>query len=125
MSIVFPEETKAARAARRFCLDCQGGQPSLVRACEDEGCALFPWRLPDAAAVNDVHGRVLRAVRRHCLVCAGDRRETRACDAQETCPLWEYRFGVHPVTYKRVWARVRAPKALFLPGFGKKGQGEI
>lgn len=117
MSVIFPEETKIVRAVRRFCLDCQGSQPSLVRGCEDKACSLYPWRLPDAVAVHELHGRVLRAVRRHCLVCAGDRREARACDARESCPLWEYRFGVHPVTYKRVSLRVRAPKSLFLPGF--------
>ena len=119
MAVVFPEETKVARAVRRFCLDCQGAQPSLVRECAEEACPLHPWRLPDAVALHEIHGRILRAVRRHCLTCAGDRGEVRSCDAKETCPLWEYRFGVHPVTYKRVSVRVRAPKTLFLPGFEK------
>lgn len=119
MTVVFPEETKVARAVRRFCLDCQGGQPSLARACADHACHLHPWRLPDSPAISGEYGRVLRAVRRYCLVCAGDRREARACDARESCPLWEYRFGVHSVTYKRVSERVRAPKELFLPGFGR------
>ena len=119
MPVVFPEETKVVRAARRFCLDCQGAQPSLVRECDDAACSLHPWRLPDAVPFSDEFGRILRAVRRHCLVCAGDRKEVRSCDARESCPLWEYRFGVHPVTYKRVSVRGRTPKALFLPGFGK------
>lgn len=119
MAVIFPEETKVARAARRFCLDCQGEQTSLVRGCLEETCPLHPWRLPDAAPSQEAHGRVLRAVRRHCLLCAGDRKEARTCDAKESCPLWEYRFGVHPATYKRVSLRVRAPKDLFLPGFGK------
>jgi hypothetical protein len=120
MAVIFPEETKVARAARRFCLDCQGSQPSLVRACTEDTCSLYPWRLPDAPVCDAVHGRVLRAVRRHCLICAGDRKEARSCDARESCPLWEYRFGVHPVTYKRVDTRVHAPKTLFLPGFEQK-----
>lgn len=120
MTVLFPEETKVARAVRRFCLDCQGAQPSLVRACDDALCGLYPWRLPGALPFDEACGRVLRAVRRHCLVCAGDRREVRRCDAGESCPLWEYRFGVHMATYKRVTARVRAPKTLFLPGFGKE-----
>ena len=119
MSVIFPEEAKVARAARRFCIDCQGAQPSLVRACGDDACSLYHWRLPDAVALHEIHGRVLRAVRRHCLVCAGDRREVRSCDAKEACPLWEYRFGVHPATYKRVSTRIHAPKVLFLPGFEK------
>ena len=121
MALVFPEETKVARAVRRFCLDCQGAQPSLVRECSEENCPLHPWRLPDAVPLHAFHGRVLRAVRRHCCICAGDRGEVRSCDARESCPLWEFRFGVHPVTYKRVSLRARAPKELFLPGFeGKK-----
>lgn len=120
MAVIFPEETKVVRATRRFCLDCQGAQPSLVRACGEEDCPLHPWRLPDAPALNDVHGRVIRAVRRQCLICAGDRHEVRICDARESCPLWEYRFGVQPVTYKRVSIRVHAPKPLFLPGFEKR-----
>ena len=120
MAAMFPEETKVARAVRRFCLDCQGAQPSLVRVCEEDGCPLHPWRLPDAAALHTIYGRVIRAVRRHCLACAGDRREVRTCDAKESCPLWEYRFGVQPVTYKRVTIRIRAPKTLFLPGFEKQ-----
>lgn len=117
MAAVFPEETKAARAVRRFCLDCQGAAPILVRSCAEESCPLHPWRLPDSPSFLEPYGRVLRAVRRYCLVCAGERREVRSCDAGASCPLWEYRFGVHPVTYARVAARVRAPKALFLPGF--------
>ncbi|CAK7017074.1 MAG: hypothetical protein DELT_02281 [Desulfovibrio sp.] len=120
MAVVFPEDTKAARAVRKFCLDCQGASPSLVRACEEEDCSLHPWRLPDSPAFLEEHGKVIRAVRRHCLVCAGDKGEVRSCDAEESCPLWEYRFGVHPVTYKRVSVRVRAPKTLFLPGFDPK-----
>lgn len=120
MVAVFPEEAKVVRAVRRFCLECQGSQPSLVRACGDTACQLSAWRLPDAVPVHASLGRVLRAVRRHCLVCAGDRKEVRACDAKAACPLWDYRFGVHPVTYARVSQRVRAPKTLFLPGFGKK-----
>lgn len=120
MAVIFPEETKTAKAARRFCLDCQGAQPSLVRACEETSCALHPWRLPDSAPFNEEFGRVIRAVRRHCLVCAGDKREVRSCDAKESCPLWHYRFGVQPVTYKRVSVRTRPPKALFLPGFESK-----
>lgn len=120
MTVVFPEENKVVKAVRRFCLDCQGGQPSLVRACEEDNCPLHPWRLTDAVPYYAAFGRVLRAVRRHCLVCAGDRRETRSCDAEASCPLWEFRFGVHPVTYKRVSIRVRAPKTLFLPGFNPK-----
>ena len=117
MASIFPEETKVARAVRRFCLDCQGAQPSLVRACNEEPCPLHPWRLPDSLPQHETFGRVVRAVRRHCLVCAGDRGEVRTCDAREACPLWDYRFGVQPATYKRVSIRVRAPKALFLPGF--------
>ncbi len=115
MPVVFPEETKVARAVRHFCLDCLGGQIALVRECA-EACPLHPWRLP-AAPLHAIHGRVLRAVRRYCLICAGDRKETRSCDAKDVCPLWAYRFGVHPATYTRVSRRVRAPKALFLPGF--------
>jgi len=122
MAVIFPEETKVVRAVRRFCLDCQGLQPSLVRECVEENCVLYAWRLPDATSYDELHGRVLRAVRRHCLICAGDRKEVRSCDARESCPLWEYRFGVHPATYKRVTTRINAPKALFLPGFEEKNR---
>ena len=117
MNLTLPDETKPARAARRFCLDCQGGHTGHVRACADEACPLFHWRLADTPPFHPDHGRVLRAIRRNCLVCAGDRSETRRCDAGKTCPLWQYRFGVHPATYQRVMGRRTAPKALWLPGF--------
>lgn len=120
MSAVFPEDSKAARAVRRFCLECQGTSPSLVRLCGETTCPLHPWRLPDSPPFLEDSGRVVRGVRRHCLNCAGDRREVRTCDAGESCPLWPYRFGVSPATYKRVSIRMRAPKELFLPGFEKK-----
>ncbi len=95
MAVVFPEETKVARAVRRFCLDCQGERLDLVRGCVEETCPLYPWRLPDAAPLRAAHDRALRAVRRQCLLCAGDRREVRSCDAGESCPLWAYRFGTY------------------------------
>jgi hypothetical protein len=120
MAVIFPEDTKAARAARKFCLDCQGASPSLVRECAEEECPLHPWRLSDSPCFFEEYGKVIRAVCRNCLLCAGDRREVRSCDTEESCPLWGYRFGVHPVTYKRVSIRVRAPKTLFLPGFAPK-----
>lgn len=125
MDSAFPEEKKAVRAVRRFCLECQGEQAELVRECVDGGCPLYPWRLPAAEPFQEGKGRALRAVRRHCLICAGDRREARSCDAKSSCPLWDYRFGVLPATYKRVSLRVRAPKDLFLPGFSEKNDPGI
>lgn len=121
MTVVFPGESRVAHAVRRFCLDCQGTQAAFVVSCAEKDCPLHPWRLPASPPMHAAHGRVIRAVRRHCLVCAGDRREVRACDAKDSCPLWDYRFGVHPATHKRVSTRVRAPKTLYLPGFGKDG----
>lgn len=32
------------KAIRAKCLDCCVGQPSEVRKCTDEDCALFPYR---------------------------------------------------------------------------------
>jgi hypothetical protein len=109
-------ERAAMKAVRRFCLQCQGEVSHFVRECLDGACALRFFRLPDAPAVHEEAGRALRAVRRHCLVCAGDRKEARACQAEENCPLWPYRFGVLPSTYQRVTGRRTNPRELWLPG---------
>ncbi len=110
-------EPKALRAARRFCLDCQGGLALSVRECADRKCPLYPWRLPDALSVHPEYGRALRGIRRYCFVCAAGRAEIRRCTAGEGCALWPYRFGVAPETYRRVMDRIRRPKELWLPGF--------
>lgn len=109
-------------AVRRFCLDCQGASPAAVRACADAGCALWPCRLPGVCAAGDAAeaGRagsrgLLRAVRRYCLDCAGGRHEVRACQARQACPLWSYRFGVRPQTWRAVHRRFFAPRELTLP----------
>lgn len=113
------------QAARRFCLDCQGASPDAVRRCADAGCPLWEWRLPSGAAVaggeasgaaaRAVPQAILRAIRRQCLACAGSRGEVRACVARADCPLWSYRFGVRPRTYKLVRRRFFAPRELDLP----------
>lgn len=110
------------RALRRFCLECQGGSSDAVRHCEDTRCALWAWRIPDAAEATGEDGSAggcgtrpaLRAIRRHCLICAGGRGDVRACSAREGCTLWSFRFGVTPGTYRAVRARLSAPKRLSL-----------
>lgn len=108
-------------AARRFCLDCQGASSDAVRRCADAACPLWDWRSPSSAAAagEDASGAVpraiLRAIRRQCLACAGSRGEVRACAAREDCPLWSYRFGVRPRTYRLVRRRFFAPRELDLP----------
>ena len=104
---------KVARAIRHFCLDCQGDSPRHVANCNDATCALFTMRdstlrpyLPEE--------RPLRAIRQHCLACAGTRQDIRKCDAGEHCPLWSFRFGVLPRTFKRVIARKRKGRELSL-----------
>lgn len=65
-------------------------------------------------------GRPVRVIRRFCLLCGGSRAEVRACDARDSCPLWSYRFGVLPATFKRVLARQRRVRSeLTLPGLPK------
>lgn len=109
------------QAARRFCLDCQGASPEAVRRCADAACPLWDWRLPPGAPVSEegtagaAPRAILRAIRRQCLACAGSRGEVRACAAREDCPLWSYRFGVRPRTYKLVRRRFFAPRELDLP----------
>ena len=112
-------------AARRFCLDCQGASPAAVRQCADTACPLWAWRLPlpaggEESGESGAHApslprEILRAIRRQCLACAGSRREVRACAAREDCPLWSYRFGVRPRTYREVRRRFFAPRELDLP----------
>lgn len=109
------------QAARRFCLDCQGASPDAVRRCADAACPLWEWRSPSGAAVGagEASGAapraILRAIRRQCLACAGSRSEVRACTEREDCPLWSYRFGVRPRTYRLVRRRFFAPRELDLP----------
>ncbi|HJA79435.1 MAG TPA: hypothetical protein H9784_07720 [Candidatus Desulfovibrio intestinavium] len=106
---------------RHFCLECQGGSPKGVRECPDTACPLWPWRMaaaqPGAEALwrgPDAARRALREIRRQCLACAGGRREVRQCAAREACPLWRWRFGVRPRTYRAVRQRFFAPKPLSL-----------
>ncbi|MDO5483609.1 MAG: hypothetical protein Q4F27_01745 [Desulfovibrionaceae bacterium] len=107
-------------AARRFCLDCQGGSPKSVRICADSRCPLWEWRLAALPGASAPEGggqsarAAMRAIRRQCLGCAGQRDEVRACSAKEDCPLWRWRFGVRPQTYKAVRRRFFAPRALSL-----------
>lgn len=106
----------AERALRRFCLECQGDDPEAVRACADAACLLYAARPYQSAREASPHEAPLRAIRRFCLTCAGDRREARACDAKN-CPLWSFRFGVRPATFKRVAARrEKSRRRLSLPG---------
>ena len=119
---------KPLRALRRFCLDCQGGHPPSVAACKDADCLLFAMRRPAGAAADPLADapcdeedsfpeRPLRVIRRFCLACGGSRTEVRTCDARDACPLWSYRFGVLPATFKRVLARQRRSRSeLLLPG---------
>ena len=109
-------DREAAKALRRFCLECQGGHAPSVQRCTDKECVLHAFRqctvdpLPEDA-------RPLRAIRRHCLSCAGSRAEARSCAERAACPLWSYRFGVLPATFRRVSARRRRFKeTLTLPG---------
>ena len=105
---------------RQFCLECQGASAKAVRACADEGCPLWAWRLAVLAGeacpapVDEAPRQALRAIRRQCMGCAGDRVEVRACAAREACALWHCRFGVRPQTYKAVRRRFFAPKLLRL-----------
>ncbi len=105
------------RAVRRFCLECQGGSAPAVKACSDAACLLFSVRMCTAPAPQDSQPprqsppQLLRLVRGYCMACAGTRREVRACDAR-SCPLWSYRFGVLPATFKRVVARRRLRKQI-------------
>lgn len=107
-------------AIRQFCLECQGSSSRAVRACGDGHCPLWAWRLASLpseecpASAADAPRQALRVIRRQCMGCAGDRAEVRACAARETCPLWHYRFGVRPQTYKAVRRRFFAPKPLRL-----------
>ncbi len=109
-------DAAALRALRRFCMDCQGNHPPAVAECRDAACALHPFRQCTVTPLAD-EARPLRGIRRHCLACAGSRDEVRRCDARETCPLWSFRFGVTPATFKRVaLRRKRAKETLRLPG---------
>lgn len=107
------------RAVRRFCLDCQGGSAASVAACLDAECLFYPVREHRAGDVNtDAKApRPLRLIRGYCLGCAGSRREVRECEARDDCPLWSYRFGVEPATFKRVSSRLKKERqSLKLPG---------
>ena len=33
------------KVMRSFCLDCMGGQPSMVKKCTSLGCNLWPYRM--------------------------------------------------------------------------------
>lgn len=109
-------------AVRRFCLDCQGGSSRLVRSCPDDSCPLWAWRLvalpteasPEGSNKIQSSRAAMRVVRRQCMACAGGRREVRFCSAKGDCPLWSWRFGVRPQTYKDVRRRFFAPRALSL-----------
>ena len=112
-------DAAAARALRRFCLECQGNHPPSVAACDDTDCRLHPFRQCTVTPLPE-DARPLRGIRRQCLLCADSRAEVRRCDAKDTCPLWSYRFGVLPATFRRVAGRRRRDKeTLLLPGLEK------
>lgn len=109
------KHSQAAKAIRRFCLSCQGGSSVAIASCSDEECVLFLVRQCTLEELSEEINE-LRYIRRHCLVCAGSRSDVRKCEAKEDCPLWSYRFGVLPSTFKRVVARQREQRqSLLLP----------
>ncbi len=118
------DNLKARRAIRSFCVSCQGGAAAYVEGCKDSVCRLYLFRLYHAnarpeweAAPEALPERPLRAIRRHCMICADGRADVRACAARADCPLWSFRFGVKPETYRKIMDRFYKPKTLLLPGF--------
>lgn len=89
----------------------QPGQQTAPQA------AHLPPHLPEGCVPCGLEGSFvepLRAIRRFCFHCCAYRDAIRACDAREACPLWSYRFGVLPETYRKVKARLRGHRTVTL-----------
>ncbi len=114
-------ELTPARAIRKFCLECMGGNAAYVRDCPTAHCQWYPLRLGK--------GRVkIRQIREWCLHCHGwlfkdgkldpdykdggqawARNKVRYCKDKE-CPFYTYRMGTNPSRQRLV------NKGHFVPG---------
>lgn len=78
------------KSIRKYCLECMGDSPGLVRDCIDKDCSLHLYRHGN----NPSSGRVLKAIRNQCLNCAETKTEIRNCNSD--CYLKPYRMGTNP-----------------------------
>ena len=44
----------------------------------------------------------LKAIRAHCIQCVGTWKEVENCGGEDTCPLFDFRFGKNPYRIKKV-----------------------
>jgi len=84
--------TTPIRSMRAYCLDCTGGDKSMVRACSFESCPLHPYRFgkrpPKGTAATP-----MKTIRTNCLeCCSGSFTEVRRCSANQ-CSTYRYRLG--------------------------------
>ncbi len=89
------------KAIRKHCLYCMNGSPLFIRECPDVNCPLYLLRY--GRAVKGV--QPLKQIRKFCLTCVAGPSEVKNCDPNfldgERCPLYEYRFGKRPETFKK------------------------
>ena len=44
----------------------------------------------------------LKSIRKHCVQCVGSWKDVESCGGENSCPLYDYRFGKNPFRAKRV-----------------------
>ena len=96
-----------AKAIRKRCLHCVGGEPAEVERCtartpqgpcDPSGCWLWPYRMGRGVdRSRSPKGKRLptraQAIRRECLNCMGNSSElVKTCETYY-CHLWPYRLG--------------------------------
>lgn len=47
----------------------------------------------------------LKAIRAHCLQCVGTSNAVKECGGDESCPLFDFRFGKNPYRKVRVMSK--------------------
>jgi len=80
---------------RKFCVDCMGGQPSLVSGCPSTRCKFYPYRMGKNIDLNSDF-TPLKSIRLYCLECLDNSSEEIRNCSLSSCPIYKYRFGTNP-----------------------------
>lgn len=95
------------KAIRKFCLDCEGGNPDGVVDCLNRECPFHPYRSGKRTDAPKGRPALVRVIKGYCheyCQAGAGRQEVMTCagnvpaipEAMPPCPLYPFRLGVNP-----------------------------
>ena len=82
------------KSIRKFCVECMGGNYSLIKDCTAINCKFYNYRFGKNPKFKPKYSP-LKSIRRQCLECCGSPGEVKKCSIPE-CPIYIFRFGKNP-----------------------------